>query len=41
MRVLELESCRKRGQALWDPHEFALIVSHRGSVSVGFHGDYG
>jgi hypothetical protein len=26
---------------LWDPHEFTLIVSHRGSVSEGFHGDYG
>jgi hypothetical protein len=26
------------GQALWDPHDFRLILSHRGSVSAGFHG---
>jgi len=28
------------GLTLWDPHEFTLNLSHRSSVSVGFHGGY-
>ena len=28
------------GLSLWDPHEFTLNLSHRSSVSVGFHGGY-
>jgi len=29
-----------RIRLLWDPHEFTLNLSHRSSVSVGFHGGY-
>jgi len=29
-----------QGLSLWDPHEFTLNLSHRSSVSVGFHGGY-
>ena len=30
----------ENGLSLWDPHEFTLNLSHRSSVSVGFHGGY-
>ena len=30
----------RTGLSLWDPHEFTLNLSHRSSVSVGFHGGY-